>query len=186
MANNHLLLKHKIIQWNINGFQMRRDNIQLLLDNHSPAALCIQETNLYKDQDFKYHKSYYTHTGTGHGGVGIIVKDKYVHEPIPLRTSLQAVAVKITLQNDHKYTLCSIYIPPVNELNVSKEELDDLKSQLPSPYILMGDFNAKLVNTDGITQKISPNGEQLQKLIEATNMTAKTIQPGVAKWTRVK
>ena len=142
MANNHLLLKHKIIQWNINGFQMRRDNIQLLLDNHSPAALCIQETNLYKDQDFKYHKSYYTHTGTGHGGVGIIVKDKYVHEPIPLRTSLQAVAVKITLQNDHKYTLCSIYIPPVNELNVSKEELDDLKSQLPSPYILMGDFNA--------------------------------------------
>ena len=132
-------LPHNIIQWNTCGFQVRRPDIDLLLNKYSPAALCIQETKLKEDKDFKYHQSYYTHSGYDGGGVGIIVSDKYVHRPIPLQTPLQAVAVNITIQND-KYTLCSIYIPPTN--HVSKDELEDLKAQLPAPYILLGDFNA--------------------------------------------
>ncbi|ESO84889.1 hypothetical protein LOTGIDRAFT_99214, partial [Lottia gigantea] len=36
-------------------------------------------------------------------------------------------------------TICSIYLPPSLSLNL--RELDDLVAQLPSPYILLGDFN---------------------------------------------
>ena len=53
------------------------------------------------------------------------------------RVNLQAVAVSITLHR--AITLCSIYIPPISRL--SAKDLDDLVPQLPSPFILLGDFN---------------------------------------------
>ena len=59
------------------------------------------------------------------------------HSHIPLNTNLQAVAVSITLHR--VITLCSIYIPPSSRLSL--KDLDDLVPQLPSPFILLGDFN---------------------------------------------
>ena len=57
---------------------------------------------------------------------------------ISLNTNLQAVAVTLSL---HKtITLCSLYIPPSYPLGGN--ELDQLISQLPSPFILIGDMNA--------------------------------------------
>ena len=53
------------------------------------------------------------------------------------QTNLQAVAVSITLHR--VITLCSIYIPPSSRL--SAKDLDDLVPQLPSPFILLGDFD---------------------------------------------
>ena len=54
-----------------------------------------------------------------------------------MNTNLQAVAVSITLHR--VITLCSIYIPPSSRL--STKDLDDLIPQLPSPFILLGEFN---------------------------------------------
>ena len=53
-----------------------------------------------------------------------------------MHTNLQAVAVSITLHR--VITLCSIYIPPSSRF---PKDLDDLVSQLPSLFILLGDFN---------------------------------------------
>ena len=44
--------------------------------------------------------------------------------------------------NHHRViTLCSIYIPPSSRL--SPKDLDDLIPQLPSPFILLGDFDGQ-------------------------------------------
>ena len=72
------------------------------------------------------------------GGSSILIKKGIPHEALALHTNLQAVAAKITLHCT--FTICSIYIPPRYEL--TQAELDRLVSQLPVPFLLLGDFNA--------------------------------------------
>ncbi|VDI08097.1 Hypothetical predicted protein [Mytilus galloprovincialis] len=72
------------------------------------------------------------------GGSSIFVKDNVIHSTVQLTTDLQAVAIRLSL--DKTITLCSIYIPP-NSI-IDKAKLKNLTDQLPSPFILMGDFNA--------------------------------------------
>jgi hypothetical protein len=72
------------------------------------------------------------------GGVTIMIKISIPHRQISLNTNLQAVAVTLSLHNT--ITLCSIYIPPSYPLGGN--ERDELISQLPSPFILIGDMNA--------------------------------------------
>jgi hypothetical protein len=56
---------------------------------------------------------------------------------VNLNTDLQALAVRITL--DKTTTLCSVYIPPNSSLSLT--QLKHLADQLPTPFIIMGDFN---------------------------------------------
>ncbi|GBN43114.1 hypothetical protein AVEN_100032-1 [Araneus ventricosus] len=57
--------------------------------------------------------------------------------PLTLSTNLQAVAIRI--QTNSLVTVCSLYLPP-NE-HVSRTDLNNLISQLPSPFIILGDLN---------------------------------------------
>ena len=162
---------YNIIQWNCNGLQTRREDMQLLLDQYSPVALCIQETNVKENnpQSFKRYHPYYKESGleSGRGGVGIHVRENIVHVPIPLQTNIQAVAVRITI-NNHKYSLCSIYVPPINELNISEDELKDLKDQLPSPYLLLGDFNAHSLSWGAVED--NERGEVVNEFLSKHNL----------------
>ena len=119
MTHNH----YNIIQWNCRGLRSSREELEILIQNFNPVAFCIQETKLWKNstendhsnnkyhQSFKNHICYYSNTTSGSGGVGIIVKDSFLHRQIDLKTDLQAVAVNITI-GQKAYTFCSIYIPP--------------------------------------------------------------------------
>ncbi|MCU7800748.1 MAG: reverse transcriptase-like protein [gamma proteobacterium symbiont of Lucinoma myriamae] len=71
------------------------------------------------------------------GGTSILVKSNIPHSGFDLNTSLQAVAINVTLSK--KMTICSIYIPPNDVL--SKHNLVNLVNQLPQPFMLVGDFN---------------------------------------------
>ena len=54
-----------------------------------------------------------------------------------LNTPLQAVAARVTLNK--VVTFCSIYLPPSD--HVANTDLINLTEQLPSPFVLLGDFN---------------------------------------------
>ncbi|GFV93013.1 uncharacterized protein TNCV_3427251 [Trichonephila clavipes] len=56
---------------------------------------------------------------------------------VTLHTSLQAVAVRIHIHS--LVTVCCVYLPP-NDV-VPQVDLNHLVSQLPAPFILLGDFN---------------------------------------------
>ena len=71
------------------------------------------------------------------GGSSILVHSSCPQREIKLVTTLQAVAVSVTLEKE--ITLCSVYIP--QSIHLETEHLDTLLKQLPSPYILVGDFN---------------------------------------------
>ena len=131
----------RIIQWNCRGLKANYEETLLLLKDYEPAALCLQETHLkHSDniciRNYTAFHTFSTNNERAAGGVSIFVNNA-PHSHIPLDTNLQAVAVSITLHR--VITLCSIYIPPSSRL--SPKDLDDLVPQLPSPYILLGDFN---------------------------------------------
>ena len=80
---------------------------------------------------------------------------------ITLNTNLQAVAVKVTA---HKtITLCSVYLPPHNHFHFNPKDLQDVIDQLPSPFILMGDFNGH--HTLRGCGDVNNRGQQLEDLI---------------------
>ena len=59
-------------------------------------------------------------------------------------------------------TLCSVYIPPSYALD--NRELDNLLEQLPSPFILLGDMNAR--NMDWGNPDTNSKGHKIEKLIK--------------------
>ena len=74
------------------------------------------------------------------GGTAIVVRKDINHNRLNLRTTLQVVALEICLVGRGKRILCSIYLPPTDQ--ITEEELIDLLEQLPAHMILLGDFNA--------------------------------------------
>ena len=73
-----------------------------------------------------------------HGGAAIIVNKAIQHSVIQLRSPLQVVAIKAILGK--AITICSIYLPGAD--GFTNHSLQDLINQLPTPFLLLGDFNA--------------------------------------------
>ena len=115
-------MAHKIIQWNCRGLRSNYNDLAILLQDHSPTAVCLQETNLKPNTNISF-KNYTMVNCFGPAnneracwGVSILVKDGTPHQHITLKTNLQAVAVNI---NCHRpMTICSVYLPPNRSVDV--------------------------------------------------------------------
>ena len=139
----NLAMSNNILQWNCRSVKANFEELTLLINKQKPVAVCLQETFL-KDSDrfqIKYHSCYLkncTDNDKASGGVPLIVNNSVPHHFIKLETTLQAVAVNISLNKT--ITLCSVYLPPSSPIDTKK--LDHLINQLPKPFFLMGDFNS--------------------------------------------
>ena len=158
-----------IIQWNCRGFKPNYDELSLLINDHNPIAVCLQETYLKASdkisiKNYSLYNSYSTNPERATGGVSVIVNNDTPHRAIPLNTPIAAIAVSVS---GHKtITLCSIYLPPSGRID--PEELDDLLNQLPSPYILMGDFNGHSLSWG--TKPTNNRGRQIEDFIARHNL----------------
>ena len=83
---------------------------------------------------------------------------------IKIKTQLQAVAVSITL--DKEITVCSVYIPPA--FSLTTEHLQSLLSQLPVPYILVGDLTLMGTTFFGDVKIITVEETLLKILLQIT------------------
>lgn len=64
-----------------------------------------------------------------------------VCEPLILNSNLEAVAVRLKCHTE--ITICNVYFPQNSEnFNLNKRDVEHLLSQLQTPFILTGDFNA--------------------------------------------
>ena len=134
--------KQRIIQWNCRGIRPRYEELLLLLTLLRPSVFCLQETYLKPEDTFTFKGfNTYNHIHSdclrASGGSSILVHSSCPQREIKLKTDLQAVAVSVTLEKE--ITLCSIYIPPSFALRPN--HLNSLLQQLPSPFMLLGDFN---------------------------------------------
>ena len=74
-----------------------------------------------------------------HGGASIYVRHDVPHSMYTLNSQLQVVAVTLFLQRH--YTVCSIYLPPNEDL--PDNDLTTLLQEIPRPFLLLGDFNGR-------------------------------------------
>ena len=118
------------------------NEVSLLISEYNPSIFFFQETFLKPDDNISlkgFNVYNYVHTDClrSSGSASIFVKSSFPQRKIGLQTELQATDVSVTL--DREITICSVYIPPSFSLNYG--HFDNLLQQLPSLYILIGDFN---------------------------------------------
>lgn len=159
----------KIIQWNCRGLKANLNELLLLLTQESPTIICLQETFL-KQEDNINIKNYqiFSHIhDTGHrasGGVSVLIRNDIPHSKLNIQTNIQAVAIKATLHIT--VNICSIYIPPNDDINES--DLKKLIDQLPTPFILLGDFNSH--NTLWGCKNTTKKGKTMEKFINENDL----------------
>ena len=156
--------KHKIIQWNCRGLKPNYNEVSLFISEYNPSVFCFQETFLKPDDNislrgFNIYNYIHTDCLRPSGGASMFVKSSFPQRKIDLQTELQATAVSVTL--DREITICSVYIPPSFSLN--SQHLDNLLQKLPSPYILLGDFNGHNILWGG--QNNDSRGELIENFI---------------------
>ena len=103
--------KTAIIQWNIQGVKNKKSEIIQLMNQYKAGILALQETLmpvrfLHKIPGYSVIGKDGTHNRRNHGGVALYIHQDIPFSPVPLNTSIQAVAVKIQLRS--KFTICNL------------------------------------------------------------------------------
>ena len=133
-----------ILQWNCRGLRTSASELQALVRQQSPLAVCIQESKLTPESTFSmngysvFRKDLSADT-IAHGGVILATHHSIPTRKLRLRSPLQAVATRCAFLH-REITICSIYCPPGVALPVA--ELRQLMRELPPPVLILGDFNA--------------------------------------------
>ena len=140
------------------------------MNRHHPSCVCLQEVML-ENNNYNLGREYEFYAAVplglrSKGGTAIAVRKDIHHNRLNLRTTLQVVALEICLVGRGKRTLCSIYLPPTEQ--VTEQELIDLLEQLPAPLILLGDFNAH--NPLWGSEKMSTRGRILENILDRFNL----------------
>ena len=115
-----------------------------LLEDQKTDCACIQETQLGQRTPkipSQYITEYYSPTPDAVPGKGLamILHTSISYKRLTLQTPLQAMAC--TVGTPTPCTICNLYVDHHNGININ--QLNHLINQLPEPYILVGDFNAK-------------------------------------------
>lgn len=144
----------EIAQWNARGF---RNHIQEFYDFMSEQHIqlaCISETNFNINDIVPSHPNFImyrldrTTSQTRSGGVAIIVSRNIIHEllPAPKTNLIEAIGVKIKLQNGSTADFFSIYVPGTNNYSLVnlhyKNDLHLLTNNSNS-FFIAGDFNSR-------------------------------------------
>ena len=156
-----------ILQWNCRGIKLNVPELQLIITETNPVAICLQETKLNTELfQLRGYSAYHhiTSKKIACGGSSIFIKTNILHRKINTNSEIQAVAIRFTL--GRPLTMCSIYIPP--DQNVSYYELHSLVKELPKPILLLGDFNAHSPLWG--SHKSNSKGKIIEKLLEDENL----------------
>ena len=158
-----------IVQWNCRGFNTNFNELSLLTQTYNPKLICLQETHFketvhHNIRNFTLYNAFSPDPDKAKGGASILVHQGVIYSQVPLKTKLQAIAVQGSLSKT--LTICSIYIPPSQ--NLLDQELDALVQQLPKPFILLGDFNSH--NPLWGSTSTNDKGKKLENFIANNNL----------------
>ncbi|GBN57650.1 putative RNA-directed DNA polymerase from transposon X-element, partial [Araneus ventricosus] len=152
------------VSWNCHGIRSKLQDIKTIFNTFHPVCIGLQETFLKSTVPLKL-RGYNcvrrdSDTGvTSSGGVCSLTSNLYPSTPLTLHTNLQAVAVQVHTRS--LITVCSIYLPPHDV--ITQQELNNLVDQLPTPFILLGDFNGHI--TLWGSDSTNSRGQQIEQFI---------------------
>ncbi|GFT35562.1 probable RNA-directed DNA polymerase from transposon X-element [Trichonephila clavipes] len=130
------------ISWNCRGLRIRLADLKSIISTYQPACVALQETFLKSTMTMQVRgyncvRRDVDGATSPTGGVCLFTSNLFPSNVVTLHTSLQAAAVRIHVHS--LVTVCCIYLPQ-NDV-VPQVDLNHLVSQLPAPFILLGDFN---------------------------------------------
>lgn len=161
----------KIMQWNCRGVKANLTELQFIITALDPVVICLQETLLSQNATITL-KGYVTYHNPGpntsrpSGGTITLVKNNLPHNFIKINSSIQNTTIRVSNITRKTVTICNLYIPPNS--NPTFTEYVNLIDQLPTPYLLLGDFNSH----NPLWSKTNPNrqGKILEKTINTHNL----------------
>ena len=124
----------------------------------------LKEPNDVAFRNYNLSNKFAIGEGRGTGGNTIIINNRCPSTQIQLKTNLQAIAVSVTLHRT--ICICSIYIPP--RTKIEQKYLNEIVKQLPTPYLLLGDFNG--YNVIWGSDYLNERGRIIEKNINKNNL----------------
>ena len=123
-----------ILHWNICGFHSHRNYLRDLLSIFKPQIICLQETFLVQPATSIPNYHYINSPHSIAASILIHHKTPYIYLNIETTIPCTVTNLHSTLDYHHLF----IYHLPIN---IDFDNLHDLISQLPSPLMIVGDFN---------------------------------------------
>lgn len=156
----------KICHWNANGVYHHKLELEQFLNANKIDVMLISETHLTDKYNFKICGYNFYDTKhperKGHGGTGILIRQRIRHYVLQSHCSLSLQATSICIQlKDGNLITSSVYCPPNHQL--TGEELSRFFDSLGHKFIAAGDFNAK--HSFWGSRLITPRGRNLFKII---------------------
>ena len=132
-----------VLQWNCRSILPKIDSFKVLINKNKCDAFSLCETWLTSNIDLNFHDFNIIRLDrdTPYGGVLLGIKKCYSFYRINLPSipGIEVVACQMTIQGK-ELCIASIYIPP--RAQVGQRLLFDLIELLPSPRLILGDFNS--------------------------------------------
>ncbi|GBN51919.1 putative RNA-directed DNA polymerase from transposon X-element [Araneus ventricosus] len=166
------------VSWNCHGFRNKSSELKDIINSYKPACIALQETYI-KDNDTVNIRDYSIFSNTSSsarasGGVALAVANDIPSTCLNLNTNLQADAVRMHIKS--LITICSLYLPP--HQTIHQTELNNLISQLPSPFLILGDLNSHSPLWGGT--EMNSRGRQIEQLLADHISSPKEIADTIA------
>lgn len=129
----------QILQWNMKGFVNNFDELSILINEHSPCFISIQETHcahLFTPRIPKLYTGYFYNfpsNVTAKQGIGVLIKNNIPHKQIIINSNILTLLPL-------KFTVVSIYILPDQVFSIT--DLENILNQIPTPVLIIGDVNS--------------------------------------------
>lgn len=168
-VNNKMMYSKLVItNWNSNGIVRQRQVVIAFLERHAIDVLCVSETHLLPEQNFKlpgyniYRKDRISQMASG--GVAIIVKKSIKTSDFPILEviNIEVVGIVLELKNDRYLKIVSAYKQP-NKRIISKDLEEVFNDNIPT--LLIGDLNCK--STVWGCRASNPNGIRLYDVLSS-------------------
>ncbi|XP_064221133.1 dnaJ homolog subfamily C member 24 isoform X1 [Aotus nancymaae] len=188
--NSHIT----ILTLNVNGLNapIKRHRLANWIKSQNPSVCCIQETHLTcKDtQRLKikgWRKIYQANGEQKKAGVAILISDKIDFKATKIKRDKEGhyIMLKGSIQQE-ELTILNIYAPNTGAPRYIRQVLKDLKRDIDSHTLLVGDFNTPLSILDRSTrQKINKDIQDLNSDLEQANLIDiyRTLHPKSTEYT---
>uniref|UniRef100_A0A5F9DDJ4 RNA-directed DNA polymerase n=1 Tax=Oryctolagus cuniculus TaxID=9986 RepID=A0A5F9DDJ4_RABIT len=183
-----------IVTLNINGLNssVKRHRLADWLTEHNPTICCLQETHLSNKEACKlkvkgWKKIFHANRNQKKAGVAILISDKINFNTKTVKRDKEGhyIMIKGSIQQED-VTIINVYAPNYRAPVYLKDMLRDLKGDLDSNTIVLGDFNTPLSEIDRSSgQKINKETADLIDTIAQMDLTDiyRTFNPTSADFT---
>ena len=156
----------RCILWNINGLKKKQLDLNLLIEQHKPDIIFINETHLHQHDKIKikHFSMIRDDRDDGYGGIATLINVnipfKQANVNINIHNNFQIQRIKV-----NKFNLLNIYCPP--NINPTQQQYIDIMETTRDNTIIMGDFNAQ--HRMWGASRLNQNGKNMAEALNYTN-----------------